>query len=73
MVFFLGPDDCCAVQNSSAVPLQCQAVIKMEPTDPLYATIKKICIPFRRASTTNTELANCTIKPQIPVSDNFFN
>lgn len=66
-IIILGPGDCCAVQNTSNIPPQCQAVINISVDDPVYSTIKKTCLPFRRAMTSTLNF-NCDISPQIPVS-----
>lgn len=66
---FLGASDCCAVQNSDNVPVQCNAIIKIAPDDPVYKSTGKTCMSFRRAATSTSAL-NCPIFPQVPVSIN---
>lgn len=43
--------NCCATQNASKIPSQCQAVINIPTNDPVYLNYNKTCMSFNRALT----------------------
>jgi hypothetical protein len=59
-------DDCCAVQNVSKIPTQCQNVINIPKNDPIYLNYNKTCMSFNRAVTSAN--FSCQLMPATFVS-----
>jgi len=59
-------ENCCAVQNVSKIPTQCQNVIDIPINDPIYLNNNKTCMSFNRAVTSAN--FSCPMMPATFVS-----